>query len=236
MAARNHSSRTGNRLLDRLPGEEFERLQPHFQRVALKHQEDVYGLNGPAAHVYFPLSSVFCLVLLMEDGKEVETATTGNEGLLGIPLLLGLDFNPLRATTQVAGDCLRLPARPFLAALKQGTALDRLVRNYIAYSWQNNNQAIACNLLHTVTERLCRWLLLTHDRTGADEFDLTQEFLAEMLGASRQTVTVVAGTLQAAGFITYRRGHVRIVRREELEDSCCECYAAMKEFYDRVMG
>jgi CRP-like cAMP-binding protein len=165
----------------------------------------------------------------------VEAATIGNEGMVGLPALLGLDFTTATATSQVPGDSLRIPTPSFVQALKRSGPLDLILRRYIAFSLRSAYQAVACNALHSAEERMCRWLLTTQDRVGKGEFLLTQEFLAEMLGVRRQTVQVVAGTLQTAGLITYRRGLVRVVDREGLEAASCECYGITTALYDRIV-
>ena len=129
-----------------------------------------------------------------------------------------------------------MPATSFLRAVERDGPLDRLLRRFIAFSLRYAYQTVVCNAQHSVEERMCRWLLMTQDRVGKEEFVLTQEFLAEMLAVRRQTVTVFAGTLQTAGFITYRRGTMRIINREGLEAASCECYQISKSFYDRIMG
>jgi CRP-like cAMP-binding protein len=165
----------------------------------------------------------------------VETAAIGNEGMIGIPVLLGLDFSPSTVISQVSGQALRIPVPSFLRAMERGGSLDRLLRRFIAFSLRYAYQTVVCNTQHSVEERLCRWLLMTEDRVGKPEFMLTQEFLAEMLAVRRQTVTVIAGTLQTAGFISYRRGIMRIINREGLEVASCECYETTKAYYDRIV-
>jgi CRP-like cAMP-binding protein len=228
-------NRTGNRLLDRLPEEEYRRLLPAWETISLPHGHEVCRQNGPMSHVYFPTSGMCSVVGVTDEGKVVETATVGNEGMVGIPVLLGLDFSPSTAISQVSGSALRMPAAAFLRALGPGGPLDRLLRRFIAFSLRYAYQTVVCNAQHSVEERMCRWLLMTQDRVGKEEFVLTQEFLAEMLGVRRQTVTVFAGTLQTAGFINYRRGVMRIISREGLEAASCECYQVTKSFYDRIM-
>jgi CRP-like cAMP-binding protein len=175
------------------------------------------------------------VVGVTEEGKVVEAATVGNEGMIGLSVILGLDFSPITAIAQVTGKALRIPAPAFLRALKPGGPLDRLLRRFIAFSLRYAYQTVVCNAQHSIEERMCRWLLMTQDRVGKEEFRLTQEFLAQMLAARRQTVTVFAGTLQAAGFITYRRGIMRILNREGLEAASCECYEVTRSFYERIM-
>lgn len=228
-------SRTGNRLLDGLPEGEYKRLAPSWETISLPHGHEVCRQNGPMSHVYFPTSGMCSVVGVTDEGKVVETATVGNEGMIGIPVVLGLDFSPSTAISQVSGKGLRMPADSFLRALEVGGPLDKLLRRFIAFSLRYAYQTVVCNAQHSVEERMCRWLLMTQDRVGKEEFVLTQEFLAEMLAVRRQTVTVFAGTLQTAGFITYRRGTMRIINREGLEGASCECYAVTKAFYDRIM-
>jgi len=229
------SNRTGNHLLDQLPDGEYKRLASSWEIVSLPHGHEVCRQNGPMSHVYFPTSGMCSVVGVTDEGKVVETATVGNEGMIGTPVLLGLDFNPSTVISQVSGKGLRMPAASFLRALEVGGRLDKLLRRFIAFSLRYAYQTVVCNAQHSVEERLCRWLLMTQDRVGKEEFVLTQEFLAEMLAVRRQTVTVFAGTLQTAGFITYRRGTMRIINREGLEAASCECYEVTKSFYERIM-
>ncbi|TMQ33061.1 MAG: Crp/Fnr family transcriptional regulator [Planctomycetota bacterium] len=235
MAKSTPPNQTENRLLDRLP-DESKRLLPSWETIPLPQGYVLSKQDGPMSHVYFPTGGVCSVVSISERGKIIETATVGNEGMIGLPVLLGLDFSPITAISQVAGEALRMPAASFLEAMRPGGALDRLLRRYIAFVLRYLQQTIACNALHSVEERMCRWLLMTHDRVGQEEFILTQEFLAEMLGVRRQSVTVVAGTLQRAGLIAYRRGAMRIIDREGLEAASCECYEIAKTYYERIMG
>jgi CRP-like cAMP-binding protein len=228
------ADRTGNRILDRLPGDESSRLLSSSQAVALPHGHEVYRQEVP--HVYFPTTGVFGVVIRMEEGKLVEGTTVGNEGMVGLPAFLGVDFHPFSVVSQVPGEAVQVPVATFLQAHQPGGTLDRLLRRYTLYRLRCANQTGACNTLHCVEERMSRWLLMAHDRAGKDEFLLTHEFLAELLGVRRQTVSIIAGTLQRAGFITYRRGVLRVLDREGLEAASCECYQAMKHLYDRIMG
>jgi CRP-like cAMP-binding protein len=196
------------------------------------YRED--GLGG-LSHVYFPTSGMISLTVLMEDGREVEAGTIGNEGMIGLSVAQGLDFSPTKAISQISGEGMRIPTSAFLKAMKPGGTLDKLLRRYSAYSQRYASQTVACNLLHSVKQRICRWLLMCHDRVETEEFVLTHEFLAEMLGVRRQTVTVIAGKLQTAGLITYHRGVIRILDRKGMEDASCECYGVTKAFYDRIM-
>jgi CRP-like cAMP-binding protein len=227
---------TGNRLIDRLPERESQRLLRSFEKVSAPHGQEICRQYGPMPHVYFPTGGMCSIVGATDEGKVVETASVGNEGMIGISVLLGLDFCPSTAISQVPGNGLRMPSPVFLRALEPGGALDRLLRRFIAFSLRYAYQTVVCNAQHSIEERMCQWLLMTQDRVGQAEFVLTQEFLAEMLAVRRQTVTVFAGTLQTAGFISYRRGTMRIINREGLEAASCECYAITKSFYERIMN
>ena len=159
----------------------------------------------------------------------------GREGIVGVSAMLSQDSSPATATSQVAGHALSMPVHGFLEEIARGGMFERLVRRYAAYTLRYANQTVGCNLLHSVEERMCRWLLMIHDRTGSDEFPFTHELLSEMLGVRRQTVTVIAGELQNKGLIQYRRGVLRILDREGLEDGSCECYSVIKDAYDRLV-
>jgi CRP-like cAMP-binding protein len=185
--------------------------------------------------VYFPLDGVISLVTPLEDGAIVEVATVGNEGIVGVPLVRGGSL-AVRAISQVAGPALRIDAEPFLAELARRGALYDVVQSYIQALFGQIAQAAACNRLHSNEERLSRWLLMSHDRVGVDEFAITHEFLGQMLGSRRATVTLSAGILQAAGLIRYQRGHVTIIDRAGLEGVSCECYAVIKQELDRVIA
>jgi CRP-like cAMP-binding protein len=184
--------------------------------------------------VLFPISGVISLVTPLLDGSIVEVATIGNEGVVGVPHVMGESVT-VRAISQVVGESLRMPAGAFIAEWERPGALRDLVQDYISALFAQISQAAGCNRLHTNEERLSRWLLMSHDRVGVDEFDITHEFLGEMLGSRRATVTLSAGVLQAAGFIRYHRGRVTIVDREGLEGVACECYRVIKAAHDRVV-
>ena len=156
--------------------------------------------------------------------------------MVGLAVVLGVEASGTQINCRVAGKALRLPGRVVQQSLQESPRLDALVKHYAAFSLRSAKQLVACNALHPVEERLCRWLLMMHDRVGSDTIPQTQEFMAEMLGVRRQSVTVVARTLQTAGVITYRRGAVRIVNRQGLEDCACECYEAMKAAYNQAMN
>jgi CRP-like cAMP-binding protein len=229
------ASRTGSRILDSLPAKELSRLLSSSQVVSLPPGQVVFQENGPMPQIYFPTTSVFGIVLVVEEGKQVEGANVGNEGIIGLPVFLGVNLHPFRAIVEVPGKAVQLTSALFLQAATPGSTLDRLMRRYTLYRLRCANQTGACNTLHAVEERMARWLLMAHDRAGTDEFSLTHEFLSGLLGVRRQTVSIIAGTLQRAGFISYRRGILRVLDREGLESASCECYGILRQLYSRIM-
>jgi len=235
MSARVPHKKTGNRLLDWLPPEELDRLQPLWEVVSLNQAEELCRQNGPFSHIYFPLSGIYTAIVNLEDGRTVEASAVGNEGVIGITAILGLRYSPKTTTTPVPGDCLRLGLSSLRSALKPGTVLDRVLHRYAAYSLRNAYQSVACNAVHTAEHRMCRWLLASQDKVGARPLRMTHEVLAEFLGVRRQTVTVIAGSLQAAGCISSRHGTVRILDRQGLQARCCECYQVIRSLYDQIV-
>ena len=231
------TAKTKNRLLNRLPMDEYRLLIRSEKVVSLARGAEVCKQDGSGSlsHVYFPTSGMISMTVLMEDGTEIEAATIGNEGMIGLPATLGLDFSPIRAISQIAGKALRVSIPSFLKAMESAGTLDGLLRRYTAYSLRSANQTIACNLVHSLKQRMCRWLLMCHDRVEEDRFALTHEYLAEMLGVQRQTVSIAAGELQTAGLLSYRRGVIRVLDRTGLEAASCECYGVTTAFYDRIM-
>jgi CRP-like cAMP-binding protein len=225
-----------NRLLSRLHAAGVRGLEASLEPVTLAAKKVLYDLNGPVETVFFPTTAMISEVILMSNGREVEAATIGNEGFVGVTVLFGLDFSPNHAVCQAPGKGFRMPTKVFLSAVDRYPEVRRVIDRYLAFSYRYANQTVACNALHPVEQRAARWLLMTSDRVGRDEFQLTQEFLAEMLGVHRPTVSVVASALQTAGLITYRRGVIRITDRPKLQQAACECYSTLREFYARVLG
>ena len=172
----------------------------------------------------------------MADGSVVEAATIGNEGFSGLYAALGVPFSPSTTTVQMGGEAIRVPMPALRRLARPGTKLDLLVRRYAAFSLRHAEQTIACNALHPIEHRAARWLLMAHDRAnGTDELPITHELLSQMLGVRRQSVTEAASTLQAQGAISYRRGNIRVLDRAGLEQSACECYAAVQNMYTRIV-
>src|SRR5437867_250813 len=217
-----------NLLLAALPPEEYERLAPALEVVPLKLKDILHKAGEPLQHVYFPGGGGFCSVLtVLQDGGMIEVATIGREGMVGVSAVLDGGRVPSCSMVQAEMDtCCRMTADALRRETGRHGALYELLAHYSQALMGFVMQSTACNAAHSVEQRLARWLLLAHDRVGRDEFPLTQEFVAMMLGAARPTVTIVAGTLQKAGLIKYRHGHVTIVDRKNLESASCECYRA----------
>jgi CRP-like cAMP-binding protein len=224
-----------NRLLGALPKDDHDRLLPHLEKVSLPLREILYEANGSIAHVFFPLHGVVSLVI-MDGGFTLEVGIIGNEGLVGTPVFLGADRSPTRAIAQIPGDALRMEVKIFQSEMTRHGALHGLVQRYTQTMINQISQSIVCNHRHSVEKRMCRWLLMSHDRVGADEFPLTHEFLAQMLGVCRPTVTAVAGTLHKGGLISYHRGAITVLDRKGLEAASCECYAVVAKELSRLLS
>ena len=231
----NSDGRVENRLLAALPPAERERLMSRAERVAIPQSEVVCEPGMPMTHAVFPLDNLLSSVVLMPTGETIEAAVTGAEGMAGIGLLLGVTASPHRVVQQIEGESLRLPADDFRAVVHESDALRTLLERYALTLLQQVGQNVACGLTHPVPERLCRWLLDCADRIGREEVEITQEFLAEMLGVRRQAVNLTASALQEAGLITYQRGRITIRRRAAIERSACECYRITRDRYERLM-
>ena len=222
-----------NRLLAALPPHDLARLTARMTDVTFEHRDTLYRAGGPLDSVYFPLTGVMSSVIIMLDGSTAEFVATGAEGMLGLATFLGATRSVEEVFCQIPPCvCRRLPAAEFVAEVARGGSLMRVVYAYTRSVLAMSAQLSACNALHPMNERCARWLLMCRDRVGADEFPLTQEFLATMLGVRRATVTVAAGALQTAGLITYRHGHVRVLDHAGLVAASCECYEAIRCAFD----
>lgn len=230
------SRSTRNKLLSALPQQEYERLEDHLEFIRLPFKSVLYEPNQPIDYVYFPMSGVFSMVTITEEGETVEAVTVGNEGMIGIPVLLGVEQIPLQAIVQVAGDAMRMRTEVFKREVTPQSRLYGLLLRYIQALISQLSQTVACNRLHSVEERCCRWLLMCHDRVQVNDFFLTQELLSQMLGVRRASVSVVAAILQKAGLISYSRGNIQILDRQGLEAASCECYRVVKTEFDRLLG
>jgi len=228
-------SRPKNKLLARLPREDFQRLRPHLKTVPIKVRQVLHLLNEPVREVIFLNGGVASMTTVMRNGTMVEIATVGDEGLVGINALFGGDMLGGETMMQVSdADAEVMTTRAFRSELDRRGALYESVQRYSQGLLTLIMQSTACMALHPVHERCCRWLLMTHDRIRQDDFHLSHEFLAMMLGSTRPTVTVVAGTIQTAGLIKYTHGNITILDRLGLEAASCECYSTVKGHFDRL--
>jgi CRP-like cAMP-binding protein len=230
------SSPIENQLLAALPRREYERLRPHLKLVSLQLSEVIYEAGATIRYVYFPHHSMISLLSLGMNGETVEVGVIGREGMVGLPVFLGTNISPNQAIVQVADGAMKMKVSAFRAELKRGGALPGLLLRYTQARITQISQTAACNNLHAVGERLCRWLLMVHDRVRSDNFPLTHEFISDMLGVRRAGVTTAASRLQNAGLIRYSYGNVTILNRQGLEWAACECYRIATAEEDRFHG
>lgn len=223
-----------NRLLTLLSPDVRDRLLRGAKLERFDAYQVLYAAGREISHVYFPVTGVISLVIKMTDADDVEATTIGSEGFVGVPVILGVASSTMQAVGQVPGRALKIPARAVVEEIRRAAGLNRLLLMYAEALMVQLAQHAACNRTHSIQQRCARWLLMTHDRVEGDEIALTQEFLAQMLGVRRATVTMVAGELQRAGLIDYSRGRIRIVDRHGLERVACECYEVVRRVINRV--
>ena len=212
-----------NAILLDLPRKEYNSLLPRLKFVQLPIRTVLNEIAQPIDAAYFMNTGLTSIVTVLSEGKMVEVGVTGNEGFVGLPLIVGFGTSPTRAIVQIAGS-----AEDLQYALQNCPQLEKLLHRYSQELAIQSVQVAACNRVHEVEKRLARWLLMSQDRVGGSSFFLTQEFVAHMLGTRRASVTVAAGILQKAGLITYRRGQVTVEDRGRLERASCECYEVVK--------
>lgn len=224
-----------NRFLARLPEADHRRLLPHLESVSQKLGQVIYEADGPIEYAYFPAGSVLSALTVMRDGNAIEVATIGSEGLVG-HYGFGGKTSPHRVIVQVANGALRMTSLALQReAMADGPLRDLLSAYQVAFMAQVS-QSVACNGLHRLEQRCCRWLLMSRDRVGSDDLRLTHEFLALMLGARRASVTEALRPLQEAGLVRSERGRIIILDGAGLEARSCECYAVVKDRYDRLLA
>jgi CRP-like cAMP-binding protein len=223
-----------NRFLATLPPHDFSLLAPHLRTLALERGAMLHDVGEQIEHVYFPHTGMVSLVAVMRSGTTVETAAVGRAGAIGVSAGLGASTALARAIVQLPGTAAWLSASHFHAAAVQSQAIRDLIVRYNDLLLAQVQQSVACNALHALEARLCRWLLQTHDCTDGNIIPLTQEFLGQMLGVRRTTVTIAARLLQGAGLIRYRRGHIQILDRAALEEIACECYGVVRQNANKV--
>jgi CRP-like cAMP-binding protein len=225
-----------NSLLDALPAEHLAMIAPHLTQIELERGRLLYDPGDPIDQIYFPHDGVISLMTLMENGAAIETTTIGPEGALGLMAAVSPRQSLSRAMVQTPLRAARINAERLHEAWLRSARLRHLVDRHTEALYGHAIQSVACNALHSVEARFCRWLLTCHDRISSDTIALTQEVLADMLGVQRTTVTAVARALQEKGVIRYRRGVVDIVDRQALQALTCECYGAVRGTYQRLLG
>jgi len=223
-----------NRILRLLPPAELDAVLERTEMMTVESKEVVWRRDEDIPFIHFPENGVISLVTELDDGDKVEAMTVGNDGFVGMAILNGLSSSRLMACGQITGHSRRIASDDFRKLMKL-PALDRLLHRYNQLVFETVSQSAACNRLHVIEQRCARWLLMSHDRVGRDRFDLTQEFLAEMLGVRRPGVTVAMGVLEKSGFIAHGRGNIMVVDRAGLEKSSCECYQTIRERHAKLI-
>ncbi len=225
-----------NRILRRLPAAMLRRLRRDLKEVDLEPRDSLYEPNVPGKYVYFPETGAAAIVTVLKNGTETEVATVGDEGMVGLPAFSGAKTAPRRAFWQLPGRALRMRAAVLRRETRHGGPLAKALHLYAHGLFTQLAQLATCNRLHSIEQRCCCWLLMTHDRIEGDTFEVTHEFLSEMLGVRRAGITVILGNLQRSGLILSRRGHVTIRNRKGLEQRACECYGIVRGEFDRLLG
>jgi CRP-like cAMP-binding protein len=223
-----------NHLLAALSGKEYQRLLPQLESVELSSGKVLYEMGGLVEYVYFPSNSIVSLVTQMETGLTIEVGLVGNDGMVGLAALMGEGTAPDQTIVQIPDGAMRAKLAVIKEEFRRGGELQDLLLRYARALMKQVSQTAACNATHSVEERLARWLLMCQDRVESEELNLTQEFIADMIGTRRATVSGAASALQTEGLIQYHRGHIRIVDRQALENFACECYRVVKEEFDHL--
>lgn len=229
------SKRRSNQLLGAMHPDSRKRIEAHLEPVDFKLGEVVCEAGGLLKHAYFPQGSVLSLLTVLENGSAIETANIGREGAFGLfaAMYSRVSFN--RCIAQLEGHTVRCPIEVLQFEFKNSEHVRNLFVSYSETLLSQVQQTVACNALHSTEERMCRWLLMMHDRAEGEALTYTHEFLANILGANRKSVTLAAQSMQNAGLITYRRGRIQVLDRLGLEEASCECYAIVKERFDAFL-
>jgi CRP-like cAMP-binding protein len=227
---------TQNKILLSLTPADLKLLAHRLTNTSFDQGVILLEQGQPIDHIYFPSAGMVSLVTVLEDGGSLEVAAIGREGVIGAALANGTGTAPMRAIVQVAGKGSRIAADHFAAALEKSERLRAVIGHHSEALLAQVVRTVACNAMHVAEARLSRWLLMVHDRVDGDTIHLTQEFVGQMLGVQRTTVTLVARALQSAGLIKYRRGRIEVTDRDGLEEAACECYAINRRHFDRLMS
>jgi CRP-like cAMP-binding protein len=223
-----------NSLLAMLPKAESDALLPHLDLIRLNNCEVLYEMAEPIRHVYFLNSGMVSMLSMTSEGYVVEVATVGNEGVVGLPIILNAYMPPYRTVVLVQGSALKMKSHIFKREFEQASVLKDLLLRYTYILLAEISQSAVCNRFHTLRQRLCRWLLLTCDRVNSNDFQITQEILSSVLGVRRGGVTVVIGDLQKEGLILYRRNRIILLDGGRLRDNSCECYSVIRSLTSQV--
>jgi CRP-like cAMP-binding protein len=224
-----------NRLLAQFPPDIYRQIAPHLEPVALQLGQVVYESGDRVKHLYFPnRNTMFSLLCTSQDANAVEVAVTGWEGFVGFGPLMGGDSSPHQVISQIPGAAMKIKASALHGIFQDGPEVRTLLLRYVQAVLSQISQTALCNRIHSVEERLGRWILVSRDRTENHQLPLTHEFLARMLGVNRSTVSLTAATLQKAGLIRYTRGKFTILDRERLQEVACDCYRIVREQYKRL--
>jgi CRP-like cAMP-binding protein len=225
-----------NRLLAALPPKEFQRLRPKLELVTLTFGEILYNAGQNITHVHFPNDSIVSLLSVVGERSSLEVGIVGNEGMAGLSVFMGVNISRTQALVQGTGTAMRMRSEVFRNESDQLSPLHRLLHRYSHSLMTQISQSAACNRFHTVNTRLARWMLMTHDRMGEDTFQLTQDFMSNMLGVRREGVSKAAGELQKQRLISYSRGVISVLDRAGLESVACKCYQIIKDESDSFLG
>jgi CRP-like cAMP-binding protein len=225
-----HREAVRNTVLSSLPSAEFDLIQPHLESIDFPHLSILHEAGESLQFAYFLNEGLASLVIVTRDGKSVEVAIAGREGMIGTPLVVGISYGPFRVIMQIAGSGLRVKADVLLEMLGSLPVFSARLHRYALVQGLQIAQIAACNRLHEVEQRLARWLLMVQDRVDGESLPVTHEFLAQMLGTGRPSISLAAGLLQRAGVISNLRGKMKIVNRKSLESTACECYRAIRVF------
>lgn len=229
-----HRGTTTNLILASLPARDLRRLEPLLEPVELRFGQVLYEPGRMIRQVYFPLDCLVSLLTVVDRRRSLEVGLVGSEGMAGMPFILGVGISGVRALVQGAGEALRMPADHFRSQFERTPALQQALYRYTYALMAQISQTAACNRFHEAEQRLARWLLMTRDRVGSDEFGLTQEFLAHMLGTRRAGISEASGALKRRGLIDYSRGRLRVLDARGLARASCCCYQIVKDVSERA--
>lgn len=227
---------TNNWVLASIPAKRYARLRSQLEPVTLKFGQVLYEPGGTIRHVYFPIDCLISLLTAVDRGRTLEVGMVGNEGMAGMPFILGMGVSGVRALVQGGGGALRIASAPFRVEFARNLELQQALYRYTYALMAQISQTAACNRFHSAQARLARWLLMTRDRVDTDKFPLTHEFLAHMLGVRREGVTEAASALKRRGLISYSRGEIQILDAARLLGASCSCYQIVKDVFERTHG